>query len=51
METRFGGVEACEMPNVSRRRWNVDGLGDEIVRMGWQALEDVVIIEGEFEVR
>ena len=39
------------MPNVSRRRWDVDGLGGDVVWMGWQALEDMVIIEGEFEVR
>ena len=51
METRFGGVETCEMLDVGRRRWDVDGLGNDVVWMGWQALEDVVIIEGEFEVR
>ena len=51
METRFSGVETCEMFNVSRRRWDVNGLGNDVVWMSWQALEDVVIIKGEFEVR
>ena len=39
------------MLNVGRRRWNVDGLGNDVVWMSRQALENVVVIEGEFEVR
>ena len=29
----------------------VDGLGNDVMWVGWQALENVVIVEGEFEVR
>ena len=51
MEARLGGVESCEVFDVGRCRWDGDGTGNNVVWVSWQALEDVIIVKCEFEVR
>ena len=51
MEARLGGVESCEVFDVGRCRWDGDGTGNNVVWVSWQALEDVIVVEGEFKVR
>jgi hypothetical protein len=50
VEAWFGGVESGEVFDVGGCGWDGDGSGNDMVWVSWNGLEDVKVVESEFEV-
>ena len=50
MEAWFGGVESGEVFDVGGCGRDGDGSGNDMVWVSWDTLEDVIVVECEFEV-